>query len=152
MPSPEQLAADSDDEATPATGMPAVEALAEQLAACKQQLDAMESATKELRQTYDELRKTRIPAALRDAGVVSARFPTLGTLSLRHRTHASVRADQQDEAREWCFLTGQSRFLTVSPAMAQALANTCIEAGKPLPGWISTYSEEIATITRSKTT
>lgn len=149
MPSPEELAADRDAE-TDMHGTTTIEALAEQLAACKQQLDAMEAETKELRQTYDELRKTRLPAALHAAGVVAARLP-LGTLSLRHRTHASVRADKQDEAREWCFLTGQSRFLTVSPAMAQALANACIEDGKPLPGWISTYTEEIATITRSKT-
>jgi hypothetical protein len=147
MPTPEELAADAAEDTPEATAGLLV--LIEKMIDLKAQLDAIEEHQREVRAEYNVLRTRYLPQALGDRGLTSVKTP-LGTLTIRSKIHASVRATHREDARLWLIANGYTHLLTLEPAAALTLANAFIADGDPVPSFITLFTEETAVLTRKK--
>jgi hypothetical protein len=109
--------------------------IATKMQAVKAELDELKAKTTELQKEFDELRKVKLPEAMEEAGMESARISGVGVVSLRTDAYVSIKGGKKEEAYRWLAEHGYEDLVTdyVQPSTLKAFAKEQYDQGRSLP-------------------
>jgi len=122
---------------------------------CRDELDRIKEAEKEVRARYDELRMTIVPDLMRKVGIVAddnGRFTNSkgGLISLRTDIHAGYNKDAEGKVFTWLRASDMGDVIkeTVHASTFKSLIREQIAEGKAVPEFVRVHYETSATLRR----
>lgn len=110
-------------------------ALAAEQVSLRDQIEALEETTKELRRVYNYIRTNALPSRMETEGLELFRAPGIGRVSLRAELWAGIRSDVKNMAYQWMRDNGHGDIIVpyIHPSTFKAFAKDCLKQGIELP-------------------
>lgn len=128
--------------------------LGQRLEQLRAEMDELDAKKKALTADYDLIRKTRLPDAMRVAGMVrnekgSFTLASGAKVSLRTDLHVGVKTEDKNKLFAWLREEGDESLIseTVHPQTLKAHCKSLVKDGRALPQFITQFNETAAVIT-----
>lgn len=101
----------------------------------RKQKESMENALKEINETFDFLRITKIPTVMNDENIDRISVKGVGRVSITADMHVSIKADKKDDFYQWLRDNGRTDLIseTVNASTLKASVKKMFKEGEIPP-------------------